>query len=105
MLADLPVPAPDTICDQRYGWLSAEFDSEVRRVVINTIKTLLKRFHNQNPSPVAQQSNRNAVSDWAATYCIIKIGYIAYVVYVSVSLKGCRCGDGGTKLRGRHLCL
>lgn len=88
MVADLPIPAPGTTCDQRYGWLSAEFDNEVRQIVINTIKTLLKRFHNQNLTPVAQQSSRNAVSD-STTYCINKIAYIAYILYVSVSLKGC----------------
>lgn len=61
MVADLPIPASGTVCDQRYGWLSAEFDNEVRQTVINTIKTLLKRFHNQNSDKIAQESNRNSV--------------------------------------------
>lgn len=62
MLDKLPIPKPGTICDVRYGWLSAEFDNEVRQIVINNIKKLLKQYYHKKGPQVMDESSKNSVS-------------------------------------------
>lgn len=62
MIAKLPVPTENTVCDLRYGWLSADFDSRVRQIVINNINNILKQYHRENASKPNTESNKNSVS-------------------------------------------
>lgn len=62
MLEKIPSPMAGAICNERTGWLPQGFDGQVRQIVSNSIKELLKNYYRKEQIHAEVDSYENEVS-------------------------------------------
>lgn len=62
MLEKIPSPMAGAICNERSGWLPQGFDNQVRQIVSNAIKELLKSHYRKEQILAEVDSYENEVS-------------------------------------------
>ena len=61
MLEKIPSPMAGAICNERTGWLPQGFDNQVRQIVSNSIKELLKNHFRKEQIHAEVDSYENEV--------------------------------------------
>lgn len=61
MLEKIPSPMAGAMCNERSGWLPQGFDNQVRQIVSNAIKELLKNHYRKEQILAEVDSYENEV--------------------------------------------